>query len=388
MSILIANIGSTSFKYRLYAGDGEAVLGDGRVERIGQPGSACPDYDTAIRGAIADLTRPGGPLGQLSDLTAVGFKAVHAGPVTGARFVDDEVLAAMEAVNFLAPAHNPPYVAAMRSFRRVLPETPLVALFETAFFDRMPASATTYAVPYEWTEELGIRRYGFHGASHRAASERATALVGRPARHVSCHLGGSSSVVAIRDGVAVETSFGLSPQSGLPQNNRVGDLDVFAALFVMKQRGLDPDAMASLLASTSGLAGVSGLSGDIRDLEQAAAAGHTRARLALDIFVHAIRHHLGACLVVLGGVDVLTFSGGIGEKSASIRAAVCAGLDDLGLVLDPALNAGASGESRLSAATSKAAIFIVPADEERIVARATVDLLASPRAQSGGNHGC
>ena len=165
----------------------------------------------------------------------------------------------MEAVTFLAPAHNPPYVAAMRSFRRVLPLTPLVALFETAFFDQMPASATTYAVPYEWKEELGVRRYGFHGASHRAAAERVQALLGRPVRHISCHLGGSSSVAGIRDGVAVETSFGLSPQSGLPQNNRVGDLDVFAALFVMKQRRLDPDAMAALLATKSGLAGISGV---------------------------------------------------------------------------------------------------------------------------------
>jgi acetate kinase len=387
MAILIANIGSTSFKYRLFAADGARVLGEGRVERIGQPGSPCPDYDTAITGAIADLTRPGGPLGSLSDLAAIGFKAVHAGPLTGARFVDDEVLAAMEAVNFLAPAHNPPYVAAMRSFRRALPETPLVALFETAFFDRMPASATTYAVPYEWLEELGIRRYGFHGASHRAASERAQALLGRPARHVSCHLGGSSSVVAIRDGTAVETSFGLSPQSGLPQNNRVGDLDVFAALFVMKQRGFGPDEMAGLLASQSGLAGISGVSGDVRDLEQAAAAGNARARLALDVFVHAVRHHLGACLVALGGVDVVTFSGGIGEKSASIRAAVCAGLEDLGIALDPALNAAANGEARLSAAGSKAAIFIVPADEERVVARATAELLAGARALSGGQHG-
>jgi acetate kinase len=387
MSILVANIGSTSFKYRLFAADGERVLGEGRVERIGQPGASCPDYDTAIQGAITDLTRPGGPLGSLSDLAAIGFKAVHAGPVTGARLVDDEVLAAMEAVTFLAPAHNPPYVAAMRSFRRVLPRTPLVALFETAFFDRMPDSATTYAVPYEWKEELGVRRYGFHGASHRAAAERVQALLGRSVRHISCHLGGSSSVAGIRDGVAVETSFGLSPQSGLPQNNRVGDLDVFAALFVMKQRNLDPDAMAALLATRSGLAGISGVSGDVRDLEQAAAAGDTRARLALDVFVHAVRHHLGACLVALGGVDVLTFSGGIGERSASIRAAVCADLEDLGLALDAALNASASGEANLSSPASKAAIFIVPADEERIVARATAELLATALPRPGGSDG-
>ncbi len=380
MSILIANIGSTSFKYRLFADDAETVLGDGRVERIGQPGSPCPDYDTAIAGAIADLTRPGGPLASLADLSAIGFKAVHAGPVSGARYIDEDVLAAMEAVTFLAPAHNPPYVAAMRSFRRVLPTTPLVALFETAFFEQMTPASTTYAVPYEWTE-MGVRRYGFHGASHRAASERAQALLGRPARHISCHLGGSSSVAAIRNGVAIETSFGLSPQSGLPQNNRVGDLDAFALLWVMKQKGIDPDTMAGILGSKSGLAGISGLSGDVRDLEEGAAAGNERARLALDVFVYAVRHHLGACLVALGGVDVLTFSGGIGEKSASIRAAVCAGLEDLGITLDPAANAAAKGEATLSAASSRAAIFIVPADEERIVARATAALLA------GGSHG-
>jgi len=384
MSILVANIGSTSFKYRLFAADGSTVLGDGRVERIGRLGSACPDYDAAIQGAIADLTRPGGPLGSLADLGAIGFKAVHAGPVSGARLVDADVLAAMEAVTFLAPAHNPPYVAAMRSFRRVLPDTPLVALFETAFFDQMPESATTYAVPYAWKESLGVRRYGFHGASHRAASERAQALMGRPVRHISCHLGGSSSVAAIRNGVAIDTSFGLSPQSGLPQNNRVGDLDAFAVLFVMKQNGLDPDAMAALLGSQSGLAGVSGLSGDVRDLEEAAAAGHARARLALDVFVHAVRHHVGACLVALGGVDIVTFSGGIGEKAASIRAAVCAGLDDLGIVLDSARNAAAAGDARISSDASRAAIFIVPADEERIVARATADLMA--RIRPGGAH--
>lgn len=381
MSILIANIGSTSFKYRLFADDAVKVLAKGSVERIGQAGGPCPDYDTAIQNALNHLTGQDGALGSLSELAAIGFKAVHAGPVSGARFVDDEVLAAMEAVNFIAPAHNPPYIAAMRSFRRVLPNTPLVALFETAFFQDMPESATTYAVPYEWKEKLGIRRYGFHGASHRAASERAIALMGRPVRHISCHLGGSSSVVGVKNGVAVESSFGLSPQSGLPQNNRVGDIDAFAILFVMKQLGLDPDAMAKLLGSKSGLAGVSGLSGDVRDLEQGAAEGNARARLALDVFVGAVRHHIGACLVALGGIDVLTFSGGIGEKGASIRAAVCAGLEEFGIALDPAVNAGAIGvEANLSKEGSRVPVHVVPADEERIVARATANLLASTKA--------
>jgi acetate kinase len=182
----------------------------------------------------------------------------------------------------------------------------------------------------------------------------------------------------VKNGVAVESSFGLSPQSGLPQNNRVGDIDAFAILYVMKQLGLDPDAMAKLLGSKSGLAGVSGLSGDVRDLEQGAAEGNARARLALDVFVGAVRHHIGACLVALGGIDVLTFSGGIGEKGASIRAAVCAGLEEFGIALDPVLNAGAIGvEAKLSKEGSRVPVYVVPADEERIVARATAGLLAS-----------
>ncbi len=386
MNILVANIGSTSFKYRLYAVERDAVLAQGRIERIGQPGGDCPDYETAIRRCVADIAGDGKPLRHLGELAAIGFKAVHAGPVSGARVVDDDVLAAMEEYAFFAPAHNPPYVAAMRSFARGVPGVPLVALFETAFFDRLSDAATTYAVPFAWREELGVRRYGFHGASHRAANEHAQSVLGPGLRHVSCHLGGSSSLAAIRDGVAVDTSFGMSPQSGLPQNNRCGDLDVFAALFVMKKRGLGPDEMARVLSAQSGLAGVSGLSGDIRDLDEAAASGNARARLALDAYVRSIRHYLGAFLVELGGIDVLTFSGGIGENSPDIRVGVCAGLGEFGLVLDTALNADARGVARISSAASRVPILIVPADEERIVARATAEVVRRADA-TGGAHG-
>ncbi len=226
MKILVANIGSTTFKYRLYEMPESRVLAQGRQERIGQPGGACQDHAAAIRKCLEEL---GG-----ADIGAVGFKAVHAGPLTGARIVNDEVLRAMEEFTFLAPAHNPPYIAAMRAFQAEMPGLPLVALFETAFFDQLTEAAVTYAVPYEWKQEHGIRRYGFHGASHRAASEKAQELMGRTdVRHISCHLGGSSSMAAIRDGVAVDTSFGISAQSGLPHNNRTGDLDVFAVLFMM-----------------------------------------------------------------------------------------------------------------------------------------------------------
>jgi acetate kinase len=369
VNILVANIGSTSFKYRLYGEDQSKVLAQGRIERIGQPGGDCPDYATAI-------TRCGREV-DFSKLSAIGFKAVLAGPISGARIIDDRVLDAMEEYAFFAPAHNPPYIAAMRSFRQALPQVPLVALFETAFFDQMPDGATTYGVPYAWREELGVRRYGFHGASHRAASERAQEVLGRrDIRHISCHLGGSSSLAAMRNGVAIESSFGMSPQSGLPHNNRTGDLDVFAALYVMKKRSLSVDQMVQTLAAESGLAGISGTSGDIRDITDAIAAGDARAKLALDVFVHSIRHHLGACLLELGGLDVLTFSGGIGENSPEIRAGVCRGLEEFGIVLDEGINAKARGETAISAFGARVRILIVPADEERIVARATAEVIA------------
>lgn len=376
MIILVANIGSTSFKYRLLEMPEVKVLAQGRVERIGQPGGDCPDYDAAIGRCRDEIVGAGKPLAALSDLAAVGFKAVHAGPLGGARRVDDEVLAAMEEFAFMAPAHNPPYIAAMRAFQRSVPEVPLVALFETAFYDQVDEAVTTYAVPYAWREDLGIRRYGFHGASHRAASEKAQELLEKnDLRHISCHLGGSSSVAAIRSGVAVDCSFGMSPQSGLPHNNRTGDIDVFAVLHAMKRLDLGVDEVAKTLASQSGLAGVSGGSGDVRDLQEAAAAGNARARLALDVFVDAIRRYIGAFLVRLGGVDVLTFSGGIGENSPEVRAAVCAGLTPFGLELDAGRNEDAHGPARISADASPARILVIPADEERIVARATAEIV-------------
>jgi len=365
MKILVANIGSTSFKYRFYDMESDEILAQGREERIGQPGGACQDHGAAIRKCLDEL----GPV----DIGAVGFKAVHAGPLTGARIVNDEVLQAMEEFTFLAPAHNPPYIAAMRAFKAQMPGLPLVALFETAFFDQLSEAAVTYGVPHEWKAKYGIRRYGFHGASHRAASEKAQELIGRKdVRHISCHLGGSSSMAAIRDGVAVDTTFGISAQSGLPHNNRTGDLDVFAVLFMMNKLSLSVDEVVEILSSKSGLAGISGGSGDMRDLQDAAAGGDARARLALDVLVRSIRHYIGAFFVELGGLDVLTFSGGIGENSPDIRLGVCAGLSGLGIELDEELNAKARGEARISAAGSRVAIHIVPADEERVVARATL----------------
>jgi acetate kinase len=373
MKCLIPNIGSTSFKYKVMNMPEESLLAAGRIERIGQPDGECRDYAAAIRKCIADVAGEGRALQSLSEIEAVGFKVVHPGPMSGPRLVDDDLFRAMTDFAFFAPAHNPPYVEAMRAFRAELPDVPLVAVFETTPYAGLDEAATTYAVPYEWRTEFGIRRYGFHGASHRSASERVQALLGRAnLRHISCHLGGSSSIAAFRDGVAIDTSFGTSPQSGLPQNNRVGDIDVFAVLHMMKKLGLGPDAMAALLGNHSGLAGISGAGGDLRDLTEAAQAGSARAQLAIDVFVRAIRHYIGAFLLELGGVDAITFSGGIGENSAEIRAAVLEGLAGFGIELDGEKNKTIKGEGAISTERSAVKVLVVPANEEIVIARETV----------------
>lgn len=384
MWVLIPNIGSTSFKYRLLelddvsASGRETVLAQGRIERIGQLGGECVDYPAAIRKCVAEIAGPGKPLASLAEIGAVGFKAVHTGPLNAPQIVDDEFLRVMAEFSFLAPAHNPPYIAAMKAFRQELPGVPLVAVMEPFPYRFMDEASTTYAVPYEWRTKYGIRRYGFHGASHRSASERVQAILGRnDLRHISCHLGGSSSVAAFRKGVAIDVSMGASPQSGLPQNNRVGDIDVFAVLHMMKKLGLGPDEMAALLGSKSGLAGISGTSGDLRDLDEAAANGSQQARLALDVFVRAIRHYLGAFLLELGGVDVVSFSGGIGENSAAIRAAVLKGLASFGIELDEDANRTLNGEGQIATPRSIVKVLVIPANEESIVARETVAVVKS-----------
>ena len=381
MKCLIPNIGSTSFKYRLLDMPDERVLAEGRVERIGQPGGGCADYDEAILKCLDAAAGEGKPLKSLSEIDAVGFKVVHAGPMSEPQLIGDELLAAMKEFIFLAPAHNPAYIAAIEGFRKALPGVPLVAVIETGPYRFMDEASTTYSAPFEWRTKYGIRRYGFHGASHRAASENTQALVGRKdLRHISCHLGGSSSLAAFRNGVAINVSMGCSPQSGLPQNNRAGDIDAFAVLHMMKKLSLSPDAMADLLGSKSGLAGISCGTGDIRDIENAAAAGDHCAQLALDVFVHSIRHYLGAFMVDLGGLDVITFSGGIGENSTTIRCAVLKNLTPFGVELDDERNRALKGGGRISTDASAVKVLVVPANEEAVIARETFAVVSRAAA--------
>jgi len=394
LNILVANLGSTSFKFRLFRFDraGEAtLLAKGGYERV-------TDYGRAIDDCLGEL-QAAGHVRSAADLHGVGFKTVLGRNLTGCVPADERVIAALEGFRELAPAHNPPYATGIRRFREKLPGVPLVALFETAFYQWMTEAATRYAVPESW-HQAGVRRYGFHGASHKFVAERSAELLGRgdiaarvrslyqagpvpvaadspPLRVISCHLGGSSSVTGICDGVAVGTSMGLSPQSGLPQNNRVGDLDSAAVPFVMKTLGLPLAEVERQLTKESGLLGLSGVSNDLRDILAAVGQGNARAQLALEVFVHSARHWVGAFFLALNGCDALVFTAGIGENNPQIRAAICAQLDQLGLVLDPARNTALRGEGEISAAGSRVKVFVIPANEELVVARETRRCLAA-----------
>ena len=379
--ILVANIGSTSFKFRLIEMPSERVLAKGGIERIGsmespwktQIGDAPEQKGTAPlpdHGAAISLVEK--QLGGFGDLAAVGFKPVMARGISGTQVLDEPVLRAMEGINTLLPAHNPPYVAAVRSFHKSHPKLPCIGTFETAFYDEVPVENVRYPVPREWETKYGIRRYGFHGASHRFVTQRCAEIRGtEKLRIISCHLGGSSSIAAVRDGKAIDSSWGMTPQSGLPQNNRVGDFDVFALIYLARDLGLGIDAVEKALTSQSGLKGLSGLAtGDIRDLWEAAEKGNADAKIALDVFVAAIRKYIGQFLVELNGADVLIFTAGIGENDWEVREKVCANLDFTGLELDLELNKKTrASETVISTPRSKIEVRVIPTNEEIIIAR-------------------
>jgi len=372
-------------KYRLFdfsSGDGE-LLTRGGLERVS-------DHAEAIGQVLGEL-RAGDWIASEDDLAAVGFKAIMAEGRTGCLELTSEVIDSMEACNNIAPAHNPPYIRGIRLFAEKMPSVPLVGLFETAFYQWAPEASTCYAVPQSW-HDAGVRRWGFHGASHKFIAERSAELLGRedvaqrarnlyvddagspvdgpPLRVISCHLGGSSSITGILNGAAIGNSMGLSPQSGLPQNNRVGDLDAMAVLHMMRRDGLSIDDVENALCNEGGLKGLSGGHNDIRDIVSEAGSGNARAKLALDVYVHSARHWLGAYLAQLNGLDALVFTAGIGENRAGIRAAICADLDQLGIRLDAEKNAAAqAGETVISADDSPAKVMIIPTNEELVVAR-------------------
>ncbi len=391
MKVLVANLGSTSLKWRFYhfVGESETLLHKGGLERV-------TDYAAAIQDCLAALKQDGA-IDAESDISAVGFKTVLAKGLTGCVRLDDDAIGAMEAMNSVAPAHNPAYVGGVKQFVKRMPGTPLVGLFETAFYQWAPEAAMRYAVPQGW-HDIGIRRWGFHGASHKFIAERSAELLGRedvaerarrlyvdggktsvrePAlRVVSCHLGGSSSITGILNGVAIGNSLGLSPQSGLPHNNRVGDLDAMALPFAMRTLGLSVEEAERQLCKASGLLGISDVSNDIREIATAAEQGNASARLALDVFVREARRWLGAYLIELDGLDALVFTAGIGENRNGIRASICGNLDRLGIRIDAQRNDTVRAEEAvISAEDSPVKVMVIPTNEELVVAREVKRLL-------------
>ncbi len=405
MQVLVVNVGSTSLKFRLFRMEDEEILAAGRVERVGSPSSPfnyrggrepevngelkCPDQRAAVDHALTLLTDPAsGVLNSLEELDAVGFKPVHAKGIADSVFITDQIIEAMEEYTPLAPAHNPPYIQAFRIFQEILPGKPLVGVFEPAFHKTIPEAARTYGIPYEWSRSHAIRRYGFHGASHRYVSLRAPELLGNPDRElriVSCHLGGSSSVCALKGGVSVETSMGFSPQSGLPNATRNGDLDPFVLLYLLDKENLTPAQLRDRLVKDGGLKGISGVSGDVRDLEEAAGQGHSRAALALDVMVHETRKYIGAYAAVLGGLDALVFTGGIGENGIAIRRKICRGLEFLGIRLDPGANDSRGREGCISVSGSPVQVLVILANEELVIARETEKLVRGERRLLGAD---
>ncbi len=395
MKILVANLGSTSLKWRLFdfSNGNERLLHKGGLERV-------TDYPKAIEECLCTLKGAGLITGE-RDLAAVGFKTVMAKGMSGCVRADERALGAMEAYNGLAPAHNPAYISGIRLFANRLPGVPLIGLFETAFYQFAPEAMMRYAVPDSW-HDIGVRRWGFHGASHKFIAERSAELLGRddvvrrvqnlyvdggqsPVRKphlrvISCHLGGSSSITGIRNGVAIGNSLGMSPQSGLPHNNRVGDLDSAAIPYAVKTLGITIEEAQRQLTKESGLQGLSGVSNDVREIEAAAEQGNAKARLALDVFVASARHWIGSYFFELNGADALVFTAGIGENRPATRAAICANLDQLGIALDPAKNSAVKArEELISVPNSNVQVWVMPTNEELVVARETKRFLENSR---------
>ena len=361
MNLLIPNLGSTSLKYQILEMPSERALAKGRLERV-----------TDYREAIAQISTGDTPI------DAVALKAVHGGPqYRGTFVVDDGVIAALRQYLPAAPAHNAIYLAAIEAFQQAMPGTPIVAAFEPEFHATMPEHARLYGVPGQWLEE-GVAKYGFHGASHQYIAERVAAMLGRQPKLVSCHLGGSSSMCAIAGGRSVDTTMGFSPQSGLENATRHGDLDVFAALYMMERHGWSCDEVRKQLAKGGGLAGLSGVAGgDVRDLE---AAGTERSSLALEVFVYQVKKTIGAYAAAMGGLEAIAFTGGIGENSAGLRERCCAGLEFLGVRIDPARNTTGSGDRVVSPDGAPVTVLALATNEELIVARRAWRVLSRPAA--------
>ncbi len=393
MKIIVCNIGSSSFKFQLLDMTSERQLARGYTERVGHDDAfityvvdghkvfeatlPVPSHREAVQHCLDFLTLSEfAVLSSLNDLDGVGFKTIQAGEKNGSVLLDDDVLQAMETYKSLAPAHNPPYLTAIYMFRDLLPHTPLVGVFEPGFHVNVPRYAKIYGTPYEWIEKYNVVQYGYHGASHRYVTQRTVEVLGLPPddhKIITCHLGGSSSLCAFQNGVSIDVSMGFSPQTGLIQGTRVGDMDPFVLPYIMEKKKISLEQALNELSKNGGLAGLSGISADMRDINAAIAKGDERAKLARDKFIYDIKRYIGEYIVLMQGVDAITFTGGIGQKDADLRREVLSALEFLGLRLDEKKNA--EHAVIVSKEISKIKALVLDTDEEIVVARETVKVI-------------
>lgn len=402
MKILVLNSGSSSLKYQLIDSETEDVLAKGIAERIGVVGGGgkithetayngkveitveMPDHDSAVDHVFALLTEPEhGAIGSMSEISAVGHRVVHGGErFVQSTIVNEAILEEIDKLSQLAPLHNPPNLKGIRACMRLMPGVPQVAVFDTAFHATIPDHAYTYALPYKYYTDYGVRRYGFHGTSHRFVAGKAQKMLAEAGfdtsqtRIITCHLGNGCSMTAVVGGKAIDTSMGMTPAEGLVMGTRSGDLDPAILLYLAKELGASPDDIDDLINKKSGLLGLSGVSSDMRDVEDAAEEGNKRAELALAVFCYRIKKYIGAYAAAMGGLDAVVFTGGIGENSICVRARVCQGMEFLGMELDAGKNAGLKGPADISKPSGKVRILLVPTNEERMIARDTAEVVA------------
>ena len=397
MIVLVVNCGSSSLKYQLVNMDNEEVMAKGLVEKITLPDAQLthkwgdqkkevvqpiPDHKVAVKLVLDILTDPEvGVIKSMDEIDAVGHRVVHGGEEFAAStLITDEVMKALEKCSAFAPLHNPPNIVGIKACEAIMPNVPQVAVFDTSFHQTMPAKAYMYGLPYEYYENYGIRRYGFHGTSHKYVAQRCAELMGKhmsDLRIITCHLGNGSSLAAIKGGRSIDTTMGFTPLSGLIMGTRSGDIDPAIVPFLMNKTGMNYEEVDTVMNKKSGVLGISGVSNDFRVIEEAAANGNKRAQLALNMFHYKVRRVIGSFAAVMGGVDAIVFTAGIGENGIANRDAICNGLEYLGTRIDSERNNVRGKEQEISAEGSKVKIFVIPTNEEIMIARDTQRITAA-----------
>lgn len=397
MKVLVINCGSSSLKYQVLDMENEQLLAKGLVERIGIRGSLLThektgqdkfklevpmkDHKEAIGHVLKVLIdKEHGVLDSMEDIGAVGHRVVHAGEkYASSVLITDDVIAALEECTDLAPLHNPPNLLGIAACKELMPNTPMVGVFDTAFHQTMEASAYIYAIPYEYYEKYGVRRYGFHGTSHKYVAQRAAEMMGKDFdkfKAITCHLGNGASISAINNGVCINTSMGFTPLEGLVMGTRCGDIDPAIISFLSEKEKVSVDAINTVLNKQSGVLGISGISSDFRDIETAAEEGNYRSNLAIEVFAHRVKHYIGSYFAELNGADAIIFTAGVGENDIGMRSLICKNLENLGIEISEEANNVRGKEADLSSPNSKVKILLVPTNEELVIARDTNEIIS------------